>query len=444
MKNFGKDNQVFSWLVGVLIVGLLIFGGIPLATAQKKATVTFWSPYPLPFYEPWTSWMPETFNKLHPNIKVEVTGMPWARIKDKLLPAMAAGSPPDLVQLNGGPIVEYVARGYVVPIDKFIENDPLVNLKDWFLDRRRRVTYKDHVYGLPFEADSLVFYWNKGYFREAGLNPEKIPRFLSELDIYAEKLTKKDSKGEYDVLGFIPWGGKSERFEHWVWKNHGKLYDPETGKITAADPRNVEMLEWEVGYAKKYGATKIGALQESVTVIGDVTGVSSEFAIGLVAMQAGGSYLWSQIDKYGPDIDYGMSPYVPIPKGGIDAGIAGGSLIWIPVGSKGVEKNPEAVWEFMKWYSIVAMQVWCLQVGDLVPRPEYVDLWMFASSWKVRASLEALKFTHPYPNIPVIKFYRDQLMDAVEYAVHGEKTPKQALEDVERTVQAELSRLIKK
>ncbi len=440
MRKLRKSNKIVCALVGMLIVGLLIAGYIPGAFAQeKKATVSFWSPFPVPFYEPWSSWVTDLFNKLHPEIKLETTPIPWGRVEDKLLPAIAAGNPPDVVQWRR-PVFDYAVRGQAVPLDKFVENDPLVNAEDWYPGVWYDVTYEGHVYALPFESDSLLFFWNKDYYKKAGLDPEVPPKYLSELDDYAEKLTKEDAQGEYDVLGFNPWAGRSVEFMHWGWKNGGKFYDSEAKRITASDPRNVEMLEWEVGYAKKYDAAKMGVLVETAATAGPGGAAVGMFAMGLTAMHAGGSFFWSQIDKYGPDIDYGMTRYVPIPKGGQDASISEGTLIFVPIGAKGMKEYPEAVWKFMRWYSINAMPVWSLQVGDLVSRPEYADLWMFSSNPKVRESIKAIELTRPWPKVPVIWFYRDKLAEAVQYAIYGTKTAEQALKDVENVVQREMER----
>ena len=439
MRELRKSDKVACSLVGMLIVGLLISGCIPAVSAQEKATVTFWSPFPIPFYEPWASWVTDTFNKTHPHIKLKTTPIPWDRIEDKLLPAIAAGNPPDVVQWRR-PVFDYAVRGQAVRLDQFVESDPQVNPEDWYPGVWYDVTYEDHVYALPFESDSLVLYWNKDYFREAGLDPEKPPKYISELDAYVEKLTKENPQGDYDVLGFNPWVGRSSEFMHWGWKNGGVFYDHESGRITAANPENVEMLEWEVGYAKKYGAEKMGALQEASVTAGPGGEAVGMFSIGLTAMRVGGSYFYTRIDKYGPDIDYGITRYVPIPKGGQNAGISEGTLILIPAGAKGIKEYPESVWEFMRWYSINAMPVWCLQVGDLVSRLEYTNLWMFASDPKVRECTEAIKLTHPWPKVPIIWFYRDKLMEAVQYAIYGKKTPEQALKDAESAVQREMER----
>lgn len=439
MRKLRKSNKIVCFLVGMLIVGLLICGYIPGVFAQeKKATVTFWTPFPVPFYEPWSSWVTDTFNKLHPQIKLETTPIPWDRLEDKLLPAIAAGNPPDVFQF-ARPVFQSAAMGHAQVLDELIENDPQVNPEDWYPGVWYDVTYEGHVYALPFESDSLLFFWNKDYFKEAGLDPESPPEYLSELDDYAEKLTKKNAQGDYDVLGFSPWAGRSVEFMHWGWKNAGTFYDSEAGRITAADPRNIEMLEWEVGYAKKYGAEKMGALAERAKMGGGATAVGM-FCMGLSAMRVGGSFFWSQIDKYGPDIDYGMTRYVPIPKGGRNAGISEGTLIFVPMGAKGIEEYPEAVWEFMRWYSINAMPIWSLQVGDLVSRPEYSDLWMFASNPKVRECTKAIELTHAWPKVAALWFYRDQLKQAVEYAIYGKKTAEQALKDVEGAVQREMER----
>ena len=52
--------------------------------------------------------------------------------------------------------------------------------------------------------------WNKAAFREAGLDPEKPPRTIAELDAYCEKLTKVDKRGRLTQVGIIPWYGRGD------------------------------------------------------------------------------------------------------------------------------------------------------------------------------------------------------------------------------------------
>jgi len=56
-------------------------------------------------------------------------------------------------------------------------------LKSKFFDFTvEEASYNGKLYALPFDTDARVLYYNKKLFKEAGLDPNKPPRTISELD----------------------------------------------------------------------------------------------------------------------------------------------------------------------------------------------------------------------------------------------------------------------
>lgn len=49
-------------------------------------------------------------------------------------------------------------------------------------------TFEDRIYGVGFIPDESVLAWNKTLFREAGLDPEKPPQTVSEIQKMAAKI----------------------------------------------------------------------------------------------------------------------------------------------------------------------------------------------------------------------------------------------------------------
>ncbi|NIR02910.1 MAG: extracellular solute-binding protein, partial [Gemmatimonadales bacterium] len=60
---------------------------------------------------------------------------------------------------------------------------------------------RGRMYALPTTPASLALHWNKRLFREAGLDPERPPRTLEELDRYADLLTTRDEEGGLVQMG---------------------------------------------------------------------------------------------------------------------------------------------------------------------------------------------------------------------------------------------------
>src|SRR6185503_8707984 len=53
----------------------------------------------------------DDFQKLHPEIKVELQRVPWSEYTTKLLTQMAAGTAPDVIFLSGDTTLQFASRG---------------------------------------------------------------------------------------------------------------------------------------------------------------------------------------------------------------------------------------------------------------------------------------------------------------------------------------------
>jgi ABC-type glycerol-3-phosphate transport system substrate-binding protein len=89
----------------------------------------------------------------------------------------------------------------IVPIDGFIKTD---DDKKWmasffpaFMENSRT---GGKTWGVPFQRSTIVLYWNKDAFKEAGLDPEKAPANWEEMQAFAAKLTKRDRR-QHDPMG---------------------------------------------------------------------------------------------------------------------------------------------------------------------------------------------------------------------------------------------------
>lgn len=122
-------------------------------------------------------------------------------------------------------------RGAIIPLDDYctsygISADLYIPVY-WQLCR-----YRGHVFALPTTPGDVALHWNKRLFREAGLDPDRPPRTIEELDQYAERLTKRDCAGRITQVGFIH---SEPGWWHWSW---GCFFGAVgSGMATAGSPR---------------------------------------------------------------------------------------------------------------------------------------------------------------------------------------------------------------
>ena len=59
--------------------------------------------------------------------------------------------------------------------------------------------WKGTYYGVPMNFATLLLYYNKTIFTEAGLDPETPPATWDELEQYAEQIVEKTGKYGFDM-----------------------------------------------------------------------------------------------------------------------------------------------------------------------------------------------------------------------------------------------------
>ena len=110
------------------------------------------------------------------------------------------------------------------------------------------------TWGIPFQRSTIVLYYNKELFKEAGLDPNRPPATWKEMAEYAQKLTKRDASGKVTQWGVqIPSSG----FPYWLFQalaiENGVNLMNAAGTQTYYDkPEVIEALQYWVDLVNKY------------------------------------------------------------------------------------------------------------------------------------------------------------------------------------------------
>jgi len=374
------------------------------------------------------------FNRAHPDVKVRSLFTPNDLSNNqKFFTAVAANKPPDAIFVDGQQTAAWAEQGSLEPLDTRLAEDNITRA-DYFPPCWDQNVYKGHTWALTYCADpNFAFVWNKKAFREVGLDPEKPPTTIAEMDRYNELLTKREG-GKIVRMGIIPWaqyGGANSLFT-WGWAFGGDFYDPKSNRVTAEDPRVVKSLEWMVSYAKRYDVTKINAFAS-----GFGSREQNPLYIGQVAMVFVHISGIEEMKQYAPSLDYGIS-YIPAPPDGEQhSSWVGGWCMAIPKGSK----HPKLAWEFIRWCCRDPKGT--AAAGKLQGLfPGYRKSPYFDSIRNKPGYGEFLRILeecrHQRPVMPAQAFYMSALTRAVDYAIYGNQTPREALKQANDETQAEL------
>ncbi|MCL5103621.1 MAG: extracellular solute-binding protein [Armatimonadetes bacterium] len=295
------------------------------------------------------------YNKLHPELYVEFLSIgAGSGSTQKMMTAIAGNVPPDVIYQGRFTIGDWASRDAFLALDKFVEADRNrpdgVKKSDFYPATWNEAVYKGKVYAIPDSTDVRGLFYNRKMFREAGLDPDKPPRTWDELKAYAVKLTKYNKDGTLARIGYMPNYGNCW-FILYSWQNGGDFLSPDGRKCTMNNPRSLAALKYMVDVSDTLGGVR------KLTEFG--SGFRSQdqdpFAIGQLAMKVDVNLFASLLNRYTPDLDYGVAP-PPVPTEryegkGIFKGKpkfitwSGGNSWSIPRGAIHARQS----WEFIKY-----------------------------------------------------------------------------------------------
>ena len=175
--------------LSIVLAFLVFWSRAASADAGNRVVVKYW--------EKWTGFekdamqaVVDDFNRSQDRIFVDYLSI--SGIAQKTLIATAGGTPPDIAGLWANEVADFDREDALMPLDDLAAGST-VSADRYLPVFWDMVVYKGKLYGVPSTPVTIAFYWNKDLFRARGLDPEKPPSTIAELDEYAQKLTKIES-----------------------------------------------------------------------------------------------------------------------------------------------------------------------------------------------------------------------------------------------------------
>jgi len=362
-------NSRASSILRRVLIALVVLGGAALAfwlgggageRAEKgKKELVVWGVWR---GEGWTKAL-DKFREMRPDVKLVISTAGGRMDEQKLMCAIAGGSPPDVINQDRFSVSGWASRDAFLPLDPFLAKDAAdpsarwpVRREDYYDACWDEAVYQGKVYAIPMGTDDRVLYYNEDLLRREGYtNPDgavRVPKTWEELAEYSVRLTKRDPGGRITQIGFIPIYGNSWLYLY-GWQNGGEFMSPDGRTCTLDDPKIVGALVWLTRvYDSLGGVQQVDAFSSSFQ-----GGELDPFLTGKVAMMVNGNWMLGAIATYKPDLNFGVAP-APVPQARLDLAArqksvppyitwCGGFSWAIPKGAK----QPEVAWEFVKWMS---------------------------------------------------------------------------------------------
>lgn len=407
------QNRRLQAIIAYLSLCLLLLSASALTDAQTVLTV--WvgdGEVRLREYEV----VARLFEEQNPGVKVELISQSGTQtqVMEKIVLAIVSGAPPDVTWLEGSGVIQFAAQGLLADM-----TDVLADLQFAPSDTQE-MTYNGRIWAVPYHTASRGLFKRIDHFEEIGLDPSVDPASLDELYSWTQKLTRVDPSGVYTRAGFIPWQGNWGA-PAWIWAFGGELLEVvgTSYRPTATLPENVAAFEWIREWGNFYG-----------NQLNPVTGGFGGLQAGTVSMSAESTSVVNRLLEAGVPFVVGR---VPHPPGGRNGTWGGGTAVGVPVNAP----NMEWALKLARFFGEVDVQIrrfeeqpnslpanWdaLITVGRQLPQ-----VW-----WPLLDQLPEAR-----PRTPLwIEYYVGQLNPAMNAVVTGQKTPQQALADVQRVMEA--------
>lgn len=293
------------------------------------------------------------FEKLHPEIKVDLLVMPYNTYNQTMEIMLASGTEPDVFRVDMWVLPSYVKFRAFSPLNDLIARDPSFHLDDYFPQAIDEVTFDGKIYGLSVLFGGRVIYYNKDLFRQANL-PDPYEQFQRGEWTYdnfvksAQALTKFDPHtGLATQFGCLL---DPEDIWSFVWGHGGDILTP-GGKVTIDTPATIEGLHFYYNLINVWHVSPQPA---------ESANAAFSFPSGNVGMYTNYVGTANQFRQSCHGFDWDVVP-MPGPMGQRHPTLKGNGLVM-----SAHTKQRAAAWEFMKFMvSPRAERIYC---GDALRR----------------------------------------------------------------------------
>ncbi len=378
-----------------------------MAQAQAPVEISFY--YPVAVGGPITKLVDgfaADFERENPGIKVKpIYSGSYQESITKALTAVKSNDAPTLSVLLSTDMFTLIDEDAIVPFDPLPKTpEDQAWLKGFYPAFMENSQTGGKTWGIPFQRSTIVLYYNKEMFKEAGLDPNRGPATWKEMQEYAQKLTRRDASGKVTQWGVqIPSSG----FPYWLFQGlttqNGVQLMNAAGTETYYDkPEVIEALQYWVDLAKKYKVHPEGIVEWGTT--------PKDFFEKKMAM------MWTTTGnltnvKNNAKFDFGVAMLPANKRRGSPTG--GGNFYLFK------QANPAqqaAAFKFVKWITAPQRAAqWGIDTGYVAVRPD---------AWETPAMK---KYVVEFPPAAVA---RDQLQYSVaELSTHDNQRVTKALND---------------
>ncbi|MEM3714645.1 MAG: extracellular solute-binding protein [Nitrososphaeria archaeon] len=363
------------------------------------------------------------FKSVYPNVDVEVVGLPWTGMYDKMLSALQSETPPDVLDVAVAWNIPFASLDLLLPLDQYSKS---LDLSDFYESALSTAIFKGRLYGVPFRTETGGLLLNKGILKVSGLDPEKPPKNWDQLYEYC-KATTVPGKTYGASFGFGEKMHAVYEYLIFLWGNGGEILDESNKTAVFNSSFGVEALEFLVKLYKE------GLIPKDAVSKNRDTMFDEYFLQERAAMHHGAVYSVTYVRDKNPNLYNNLLIAPACKQKEVKQYVQIGG--WNRVIAKKT-KNPEAAWKLIEFLSSPQNQAF------------YTHTFPGRKSALAYPNFYKIDFSDPYikafsgvldtgkltPPIAQWGSVVDELATAIVSALVGDKTPKQALDEAANRV----------
>lgn len=233
----------------------------------------------------------DLYESTHPGVKIEITYIPSDYVQ-KMNVMFAGSTAPDIVVLAED-IHSFSSRGLLLPLDEYVEEAGIDVAARVGQTAQEIYSYDGNLYGIADRGGSMVLFYNKDMFDEAGLAYPTADWTWDDMLAASKALT--GGEGEEETWGF----GSETWWPYWmtwVYQAGGRVLD-EDGNLVLNSPESIEGLTFLQELTTVHDVTPT---REEYANIGSGATGSTVFAQGRIGMVPNGLWFFSSLQ----DVDF--------------------------------------------------------------------------------------------------------------------------------------------
>jgi len=380
-------------------------------------------------------------------ISVTYEILPEAVLREKTTMDLAFGTGLyDAIMFGLMYVNAYAGEGYILPLDQFAAEpavtDPERIRMDDFLEKALDANrYEGNLYGLPFYAESTLYFYRTDLFEEHGIAP---PQSIDDIWDAAEALTLDTTgDGSTDIYGISLRGLRGGGLNVYTWTGFlhgfgGGFFDDDWKPIFDS-PEAIASLEYYADILNNFGPPGSATF--------DWTEVSTWAQESRIAAFLDATPFASMIEGEGSRTRGLWDVVAPMDIAGVDDSTLAPSIYTWCFGIASHSRQPWASWKFISWITSYELQKQLVEDGfyfrGAVARESTIaENPAIQDEYWVEATMAAIEASSPdyRPRIKEWHEVGDRIGVAVSEAIAGEKTAEDALREAARDVEVMMRR----